>query len=200
MAEFLQRLRQKRRKKRASDLVPVSEDSPISSREIVSTTSSEAGMQTLLSEAEGWQALETYLIPSEEGNERLAMAYVADAVKPFRLPEHRLNQLGTAVAEATMNAMEHGNNYALETPVTLQIFSSDHAIAVRISDNGGDQQSGPGAYELPDIEAKLAERQTPRGWGLFLIQNMVDRMHVFDHKETHIIELILHIDSSSNSQ
>ena len=40
-----------------------------------------------------------------------------------------------------------------------------------------------GAVELngpttPDIDAKLAGDQSPRGWGLFLIEQMVDDMQV----------------------
>lgn len=153
------------------------------------------GSQTLTSAGDGWRVLQTYLIPSEAGNERLAMIYVRDAIKAFHLSERRLDQLGTAVAEATMNAMEHGNNYHPEIPVTLQICSSDRAIAVRISDEGG--TPAPEEYEAPDIEAKLAELQSPRGWGLFLIQNMVDEMHVLSDKETHTVELILHLEGDS---
>jgi anti-sigma regulatory factor (Ser/Thr protein kinase) len=160
----------------------------------------EPGSQTLATEVGNWQMLQTYRVPSQMGNERLAMSYVAEAVKPFHLPERRLDQLGTAVAEATMNAMEHGNHYNPALPVMLQIFSSDAAIAVCISDKGGTgQQPAPKDYEAPDIEAKLAELQAPRGWGLFLIQNMVDEMHVLSNEDTHTIELILHLEDVSSS-
>ncbi len=156
--------------------------------------------QTLATDAGDWQPLQAYQIPSEMGNERLAMSYVAETVKPFHLPERRLDQLGTAVAEATMNAMEHGNHYNPEIPVTLQIFSSDQAIAVRISDKGGTGLlPASEKYETPDIEAKLAEQQSPRGWGLFLIQNMVDEMHVHSDEDTHTIELILHLEGDSHA-
>jgi anti-sigma regulatory factor (Ser/Thr protein kinase) len=36
----------------------------------------------------------------------------------------------------------------------------------------------PGDAETPDIERKLAGDQKPRGWGLFLIEHMVDAMEV----------------------
>ena len=32
--------------------------------------------------------------------------------------------------------------------------------------------------EAPDLEAKLEGRQKPRGWGLFLIEKMVDEARV----------------------
>ncbi len=185
---LLQRLRQKRREKQAGTKkrVPPGPD-------LVKPGAEPASSPALPSEADSWQVLATHLIPSAVGNERLAMSYVAKTVNEFHLPERRREQLGTAVAEATMNAMEHGNHYNPEIPVTLQILSSDRAIAVRISDQGGDsKQPALEEYEAPDIEAKLAELQTPRGWGLFLIQNMVDEMHVLSDEETHTIELILY--------
>ncbi|MDQ3646075.1 MAG: hypothetical protein M3345_03970, partial [Actinomycetota bacterium] len=47
--------------------------------------------------------------------------------------------------------------------------------------------------ETPDIEAKLAGLQSPRGWGLFLIKNMVDDMRVWSDELTHTVELVLHL-------
>src|SRR4051794_33867856 len=69
------------------------------------------------------QLLENWSIPSEPGNERAAISYVVEAVKQFNLPARRMEQLKTAVAEATMNAMEHGNHYDPQIPVTLQILA-----------------------------------------------------------------------------
>lgn len=159
------------------------------------------GDRALTSETGIWRLLDTQLIPSEPGNERLAMARVAEAVKAFHLPEQRLNQLATAVAEATMNAMEHGNQYNPDVPVTLQILSSDQAIAVRISDRGGGEQFALEDLEdeAPDIEAKLAGLQSPRGWGLFLIRHMVDEMHVLREGETHIVELIMRLEEDART-
>lgn len=144
---------------------------------------------------ESWQPVESWNIPSEPGNERAAMSYVVEAVKNFKLPERRIEQLKTAVAEATMNAMEHGNHYDPQIPVTLQVLSGNHELVVRITDKGGSQPIV--SSEMPDIEAKLAELQSPRGWGLFLIQNMVDEMRILSDENTHTIELILHLEGDT---
>jgi serine phosphatase RsbU (regulator of sigma subunit)/anti-sigma regulatory factor (Ser/Thr protein kinase) len=158
-----------------------------------------ANEQTITDKTGTWKVLGTRQIPSEIGNERLAMSYVTGVLKSFNLPARRLDQLGTAVAEATMNAMEHGNHYSPELPVTLQVLSSGSAIAVRISDQGGNGQlSMREEYEAPDIEAKLAEQQSPRGWGLFLIQNMVDEMHILSDEKMHTIELILRLEGDTH--
>lgn len=129
-------------------------------------------------------------ISSMPGNERLAMARVAEAVNDL-LPAARLEKLKTAVAEATMNAMEHGNRYDADKPVKVQLFLEDTTVRVTITDQGGGQPLQPAA--TPDLEAKLAGEQSPRGWGLFLIQAMVDEMHVHQDDQHHTIELVMHL-------
>jgi serine/threonine-protein kinase RsbW len=131
-------------------------------------------------------------VPSEPGNERRAMEVVAGAVQGLGLPGPTLERLKTAVAEATMNAMEHGNHYHAEMPVIIKVSASDADLYVKITDEG----SGPPAFdsETPDLEAKLEGMQTPRGWGLFLIKSMVDEMNVTGDEHHHTVELILHLD------
>ena len=89
------------------------------------------------------RALAELSVPSEPGNERLAMERVAEAVKELGLPEQRLERLKTAVAEATMNAMEHANRYRSEVPVVIQVLSSDADLLVRITDQGGSPVPDP---------------------------------------------------------
>ena len=131
-------------------------------------------------------------VPSEPGNERRAMEEVAGAVRGLGLSERTLERLKTAVAEATMNAMEHGNHYRAEAPVVIEVSASDAELFVKITDEG----SGPLAFdsETPDLEAKLEGVQTPRGWGLFLIKSMADEMNVTGDEHHHTVELILHLD------
>jgi anti-sigma regulatory factor (Ser/Thr protein kinase) len=64
-----------------------------------------------------WRVLAELSVPSEPGNERLAMERVAEVVKELGLSERRLERLKTAEAEATMNAMEHGNRYRTRLPI-----------------------------------------------------------------------------------
>jgi anti-sigma regulatory factor (Ser/Thr protein kinase) len=131
-------------------------------------------------------------IPSEPGNERRAMEEVARAVSGLGLPERTLERLKTAVAEATMNAMEHGNRYNPEVPVDIQVWLLAERLLVRIIDRGGSPPPNPNA-EVPDLEAKLEGMQTPRGWGLFLIKNMVDEVRVSGNPDHHTIELVIQL-------
>src|ERR687885_1717183 len=148
-----------------------------------------------------WRLLAEWSLPSEPGNEHRAMDQVARTIREARLrwplSVPRLERLKTAVAEATMNAMEHGNHYRPDLPVDIQVLASDSAIAVRITDRGGNQAI-PEAL-VPDIEAKLAGLQTPRGWGLFLIKNLMDEMHVTSDETHHTVELILYLEGDEHA-
>lgn len=147
-------------------------------------------------ENDDWQLLAQGSVPSAPGNERLAMAQVVEAVAPLNLPPQRLEALRTAVAEATMNAMEYGNQYQADKPVDLQVLATKTAVMVRVTDHGGGQAIPE--PETPDLEAKLAGLQTPRGWGLFLIKSLVDEMRVTSDERHHTIELIIHIPEKNN--
>jgi anti-sigma regulatory factor (Ser/Thr protein kinase) len=122
--------------------------------------------------------LDAFTLASEPGNERLALARVADSVAEVGLEADRLDRLKTAVAEATMNAIEHGNGNRPEIPVEVEVTQNGDEIIVAISDQAGVAHAGPGDHEEPDLVKKLDGEQSPRGWGLFLIRNMVDAMDV----------------------
>lgn len=142
-----------------------------------------------------WRKLAAFELPSQPGNERQAMERVAEVVSAERgLTRAKLERLKTAVAETTMNAMEHGNHYHPNKPVGIEVLISPQSVAVRITDQG-DSTEIPSSPE-PDLEAKLAGLQSPRGWGLFLIKSMVDEMHIEATDTHHTVELILHLEEN----
>jgi serine phosphatase RsbU (regulator of sigma subunit)/anti-sigma regulatory factor (Ser/Thr protein kinase) len=136
-----------------------------------------------------WSSLTHFTLASEPGNERQAIQEVAEAVRALGLPPARVDRLKTAVAEATMNAIEHGNQYRPDLRVGIHVLASEGAVAVRVTDRGSGQSIPE--PQRPDLEAKLAGLQSPRGWGLFLIENMVDQVNVTKEEDQHTVELIL---------
>jgi serine phosphatase RsbU (regulator of sigma subunit)/anti-sigma regulatory factor (Ser/Thr protein kinase) len=141
--------------------------------------------------------LAEFSLASEPGNEREAMRLVEQAVEPLELPAQRLERLKTAVAEATMNAMEHGNGYDAELPVHVTVTAGSRELTVRITDQGGARPI-PEA-PAPDLDAKLAGEQTPRGWGLFLIRSMVDAMAVSGDERHHTMALTLYLGGDADA-
>jgi anti-sigma regulatory factor (Ser/Thr protein kinase) len=152
------------------------------------------GGASMLAEDGTVRLLADFTVRSEPGNERVAMERVTEAVRTLDLPSLRLERLKTAVAEAAMNAIEHGNENRPELPVAITVSASHSRLVVRVTDLGGGKPL-PEA-EVPDLEAKLDGRQKARGWGLFLIQNMVDEMRTYSGETHHTIELALNLDGS----
>lgn len=136
-----------------------------------------------------WQLLAAFSLSSEAGSDHSAAEAVAAAVASLALPPERLEALTTAVAEATLNAIEHGNGFRATLPVHIFVQASDGAVSVIVADHGRGPAADP---PHPDLEAKLAGRQTPRGWGLFLIEQMVDELRRRHEAGHYIVELIVH--------
>ena len=126
------------------------------------------------------------------GNEREAMEWVAEVVRSLHLSPAQLANLKTAVAELVMNAMEHGNRYQPESLVVLQVLASATSVVVRVRDQGEGELHPVSVPDVPNLEAKLEELETPRGWGLFLIKNLVDEMREINEEHSHTVEVAIH--------
>ncbi len=131
--------------------------------------------------------LAAFELASVPGNEREAMERVTTAVARLAVPATTLERLRTAVSEAAMNAIEHGNDSRPEVPVAIEVLADSERLRVRITDGGGARPIVE--PERPDLEAKLAGEQKPRGWGLFLIEHMADDIETWTEGESHTLEL-----------
>jgi anti-sigma regulatory factor (Ser/Thr protein kinase) len=145
---------------------------------------------------ESTELLASFTVASVTGNERVALREVAAAVDGYGLDDDQTERLKTAVAEATMNAIEHGNGNQAEIPVDINVMRVAGAIAVTITDRGGDLAEHATA-ETPDLELKLRGEQRPRGWGLFLVQHMVDAMEVSTEGDLHTVRLTMRTDGAT---
>ena len=143
------------------------------------------------------EPLAAFEVASDLGNERMAAERVVDAVAPLGLPPPVVDRLRTVVAEATMNAIEHGNECRSEVPVRLKVSASRAALTIQVVDQGGAIELPPA--ETPDLEAKLAGLQTPRGWGLYLMRAMVDELEVTSDGDERTVELTIRLDSDKET-
>lgn len=135
------------------------------------------------------EMLTAFNLASVEGNERIAIDKVAEVVAPLGLAKSKFEKLKTAVGETVMNAIEHGNGNDPELDVDVVVTATDRRLSVKVIDHGGGSDI-PDAV-TPDLEAKLAGEQTPRGWGLFLIGQMVDEVNRSRENGSHIVELVM---------
>lgn len=141
--------------------------------------------------------LASFTIPSAPDTERDAADRILAAVADLPLTETQRNRLYTASAETVMNAAEHGNQFRAELPVAIEVVRQGAAVQVRIADSG---RGGPiPKPATPNIDAKLAGRQSPRGWGLFLIEKMVDQVDVIDEPSAHAVVLTVNLEKSASA-
>ena len=82
--------------------------------------------------------------------------------------------------------------------VGVVVSASEAAVCVRITDQGGDHAVEPA--DVPDLDAKLEGLQSPRGWGMFLIKNMVDEARESHDGHHHTLELILRLRGEDDGQ
>ncbi len=110
-------------------------------------------------------------LPSRLGYEKVAMHTAASVAQLMGFSEERVDDLKTAVAEACINAIEHGNKLddALSVGVILSVDAN--SLEVKVTDNGEGPQS---KTEAPDIDRKMLGEEDARGMGMFLIQALVD--------------------------
>jgi serine/threonine-protein kinase RsbW len=110
-------------------------------------------------------------LPSRLGYEKVAMNTAASVAKLMGFSAERVEDLKTAVAEACINAMEHGNKMDASLSVGVVLSISDQSLEVKVTDTGEGPQHVTAA---PDIDKKMHEEEDPRGMGMFLIQALVD--------------------------
>ncbi|HEY1986320.1 MAG TPA: ATP-binding protein [Terracidiphilus sp.] len=110
-------------------------------------------------------------LPSRLGYEKIAMATAAAYAKLVGFREDRVEDLKTAVAEACINAMEHGNRLNEGLSVGVVLSAADGSLEVKVIDDGKGLKGLP---RKPDIDRKIHGEEDPRGMGMFLIQALVD--------------------------
>lgn len=109
-------------------------------------------------------------IQSVIGCEKIAMDFASSVARKIGLSDARIEDLKTAVSEACLNAMEHGNKMDPEKKVIVTLSVEDSKLQIAVHDEG----KGIGQIEPPRIEDQIEGRYRARGWGMFLIKRLMD--------------------------
>lgn len=112
-------------------------------------------------------------LPSRLGFEKVAMATAANVASIMGFESPRVEDLKTAVSEACINAIEHGNKLQEKLSVVVIMTMDAKALEVKVIDRG---QGVTRKVSKPDIEKKMHGEEAPRGLGLFLIESLVDEV------------------------
>ncbi len=132
-------------------------------------------------------------LPNVSGYERIAMECSASFAKIGGLVKERIEDLKTAVAEACLNAMEHGNRDHPDSRVTITMYLGDKDFKVSVMD------AGDGMSVIPqhiDIKKKIEGLEPPNGLGLFLIQQLVDQVEFKKmNGGGHVVKMVLKMEN-----
>ena len=112
-------------------------------------------------------------LPSRLGFEKVAMNTAASVARLMGFGEERVEDLKMAVAEACINAMEHGNKLDEALSVGVILSMGTDSLEVKVLDTG---QGPQGHTAAPDIDKKMHEQEEARGMGMFLIESLVDEV------------------------
>jgi serine/threonine-protein kinase RsbW len=125
-------------------------------------------------------------IPSELGYEKVAISAAAVVAQKMGFSPDRIEDLKTAVGEAVTNAIEHGNQFNVEVKVLVVLTVEERSLALHVVDEG--------RKPIPDISLEREIRHDNRGWGMFLIKNLMDEVEVVAQPGRNEIRMVIHLE------
>jgi serine/threonine-protein kinase RsbW len=130
-------------------------------------------------------------IPSVLGFEKVALECAASVAKKMGFTEDRIEDLKTAVAEACLNAIEHGNKMDTGTKVGITLTIEESKLQVAVRDEG----KGVGEISSPSIESKIEGKDKTRGWGIFLIKSLMNEVKFEPSPEGgNVVKMIIYLE------
>lgn len=121
-----------------------------------------------MTEQQSVKSVEIYL-PSILGYEKIARNAAAAIAQEMGFSQDRIDDLQTAVAEACMNAIEHGNRSQHSAKVTVLLTAAESGrLEVQVTDEGH--------TPLPDERPQPGSGEHHRGWGMFFIEQLMDEV------------------------
>jgi serine/threonine-protein kinase RsbW len=133
--------------------------------------------------------LEVPAQPAFVGVARSVVAAVASALDG--IDDDRLEDLRVAVSEACTNAVEAHRRDAVDDRVIIRCTTSEHHLSVCIEDSGdGFDPSKVPAPPAPESLPTSAER----GWGLQLIEALVDEVTFRQTDSGTAVDLVIRFD------
>jgi serine/threonine-protein kinase RsbW len=112
-------------------------------------------------------------LPSKVGYESIVRGGLAAFAKNAGFPPSRVEDLKTAVSEACINAVQHGNKGNPNAHVIVTITFKDRILGVSVCDEGDGLKEEP---KDPDIVRIIDNLDPPVGFGVFLMKRLMDEV------------------------
>lgn len=119
------------------------------------------------------QVMIELMFPSELGYEKIARDAIGTLARNMGFDAERVEDLRTALSEACINAIEHGNQRQSHLRIHITCTVSRNRLVIVVSDEG--LRFHPSSrLDAASIEQKMAGLASARGMGLMLIGQLVD--------------------------
>ena len=129
------------------------------------------------------------VLDNKLGYERVAMACAASFAKMMGFSDERIEDLKTMVAEAAINAIQHGNKDRPDTKVAMSMNLKDGALHIAVADSGGGIKDLP---PKPDIGRIIEKLDPPTGFGTFLIKQLADEVEFNEMTDGgHMVKMVI---------
>ncbi len=125
-------------------------------------------------------------IPSELGYEKVAIATVAAIARKMDFSRDRVEDLKTAIGEAVSNAIEHGNQLNVDMAVLVTLTIENNTLALNVIDQG--------QKPIPSVLPNREDRKDHRGWGMFLIRNLVDEVEIISEPGRNEMKMVIRLE------
>lgn len=126
-------------------------------------------------------------LPSELGYEKVATSAIDTLAQHMGFSRERTDDLKTALSEAVLNSIEHGNQLNDQLQVDIIALIERTVLTLRIIDQG--QQP------LPNLNLVRQERADYRGWGLFLIKSLADEVKALVTPGRNELQMVMYLAS-----
>jgi len=113
-------------------------------------------------------------LPNILGSEKVAIEKAVTIAEKMGFSMDKIEDLKTAIAEACINAIEHGNKFDENTQVGITFASDDTSLQVVVHDEG----DGIDPKKIPKDRINKDGLPRRRGYGVFLISNLVNEFSI----------------------
>ncbi|WP_274365984.1 ATP-binding protein [Paenibacillus thermotolerans] len=112
-----------------------------------------------------------WIYPSRIGNEKGLLQKIKTIAIKHGASQDRAEDMASAVAEACLNAAEHGNSLRTERHVTVSMTVDGGMFRFRVYDEGPGFQESTGSIRGNDVLTGRA-----RGWGMTIMAGLSDEL------------------------
>jgi len=112
-------------------------------------------------------------LPNILGAEKEAIEKAVTVAEKMGFSKDRIEDLKTALAEACINAIEHGNKFDQNKRVRVTFSANNNSLQVIVHDEG----DGIDPKKIPKKRVRENGFPCRRGYGVFLISNLVNEFY-----------------------